>query len=440
MENFTERFNKKENRLVLMEGAQTRVSVNNLIRNIAILTPIAIPLADLLAKVPEYEENFNNLMDNLNENHSEYLFDESILEHLKDMDTNLGDYLISVSNLIEQYQPFNALGVNLIATPMYSDVICYKLTNQLATKLIEKFHLDLQTNNLDAFNCLTETLIKLCKARYYTPERYKKQFNLDLAVTDPDFIDNYNEYLENVVGNTIPRLLVQQYVIIEPIGSDELLSALRTKLPEVGDLLNVDNMTPEMLINLIEKIKIKTKEIYDQLKKNDSNETAESFRNRVMDVFTHDINEFTNKNSIQLDPTSQGRVLFNSLQLPEVMFHALLFASQDLYLDLTLDECRDDDIFSYIETALQEVSADIQDENADLFTLDDMFIYKYLSAFHLVFNADFSIVSNMMNQQLQLAYQNTLNILNGVTPDEARKAAQERMMQMQQQAEQGGNN
>lgn len=438
MEKFAERFNVKENRLVLMEGAQTRVSVNNLIRNIAILTPIAIPLQDLLDKIPTYEENFNNLMDNLNENHSEYLFDSSILEHLKDMDTNLGDYLITVSNLIEQYQPFNALGVNLIANPMYSDVICYKLTNQLATKLIEKFHLDLQTNNLDAFNCLSETLVKLCKARYYTPERYKKQFNLDLAVTDPDFLDNYEEYLENVVGSTIPRLLVQQYVIIEPIGADVLITAIKTKIPEVADMLNVENMTPEMLIQLLEKIKIKSQDVYNQLKA-ESPENAESFRARVVDVFTNDVNEFTNKNSIQDDPTKQGRVLFNSLQLPEVIFHAILFASQDLYLDLTLDECRDDEIFSYIETILQEVSADIQDENTDLFTLDDMFIYKYLSAFHLVFNADFSIVSNMMNQQLQLAYQNTLNILNGITPEEARQAAQERMMQMQQQAEQGGN-
>ena len=99
-------FAKKENRLVLLEGQSTRVSVTNLMRNIAILTPIQVPFKDLQNAVPEYEQNFENLLHALNENKSEHLFDDSILEYLPEMDTNLGDYLMSVSNLIEQYQPF----------------------------------------------------------------------------------------------------------------------------------------------------------------------------------------------------------------------------------------------------------------------------------------------------------------------------------------------
>lgn len=441
MQTFVEKFNDKNNRLILQEGSQTRVSVTNLIRNIASLTPIPYSLDDLLKRIPEYESSFNTLMHNLNENHSEYLFDDSILEHIKDMDTNLGDYLLSVSNLIEQYIPLSALGVDLIATPMYSDVVCYKLTNTLATKLIEKIHLDLQTNNLDAFNCITETLIKMCNVRYYTAERYKKQFDLDLQTTDPEFIENYNEYIETVVTKTIPRLLVQQYVIIEPIGIPEVVSAIKTKIPEVAGLFDVDDLTPEMVCQLIEKIQIKTQELYQQFK-NEDVDKAEDFRLRVIDVFTNDINSFTKKNSIQQDPMKEqtGKLLYNALQLPEIIYHSILFASQKLYQDITYDELQDDDIFSYIESILQEVSADLQDENTDLFVLDDMFIYRYLSAFHLTFNADFSILSNMMNQQLQIAYQNTLNILNGITPDEARRAAHERIALMEQQAHRNGGN
>lgn len=446
---------KYEDRIFNSGNQQMRRSSYNVIQRITQLRGFDVSYDKVLKHCADVSEMVNTYIEQLNDS----VKDEKIITlgtfefiDAHALDSNLPDYLSTVAGLMESLVPMRALGLTpSSSSSAYADAIGYKITNELSEYVIRKIDNDLKTDNLDAFDALEVTVKNMLKSRYFTFNRYCATRGMSVETDEDKELaqENYNDALDAMTNTVMADLLSQGQSIVDAVGIPEF----KKKLTEIDSGLEsyvAEDIaySPEYILspeyyNMIMAI---YKSDHDKAAAQGATEAElMEYRKKATEVHNAWTTLRTANQSPTFDPNNQSTKLpgqqgdsLNSIQYPVAIYQMLLYASKELYNKDFNEETADvntpfDAVSSYVLDIIKEGSSQILTD--DLVYYDETFPYRWLSTFHMAHNADLAIWFSLADTGIIQAISTLDQILKGMTPEEARAEARQRLEQMRSQGE-----
>lgn len=439
---------KYEDRIFNSGEQQMRRSSYNVIQKITALRGFDVSYDKVLNHCANVSEAVNDYMDQLNDSiKDEKLITLGTFEFIDAHaeDSNLPDYLSTVAGLMESLVPMKALGLTPATAPTYADAIGYKITNELSEYVVRKIDSDLKTDNLDAFDALEYTVKNMLLARFFTFNRYCATRQMSVQTDEDKELakENYDDALESMTNTVMADLLTQGQSIVDAIGIPEFKKQLTDIDPGLESYASDDIaysaeyiLSPEYY-NLIMGM---YKSNYDKASAQGATEAElMEYRKKATEVHNAWTSLRTANQSPSFDPNNktklpgqQNESSLNSIQYPVALYQMLLYASKELY-NKEFDEETANPAVLYVLDVIKEASSQVLPD--DLVSYTETFPYKWLSTFHMAHNADLSIWFSLADTGIIQAVSTLDQILKGLTPEEARAEARQRLEEMRSQGE-----